>query len=172
MPSQNGAHVSTRHHLPPEGISILHITINLIIKITTLLIEQQSADEHRDLRLDLKALYEVLALTRTAIQEYENRPLGPSLVNAVTPEVNRCRDVLQELFDRVNGTWKGLNQTSIGELWHSVFRSGWDRNELELLRTKLLKSRESLRGFLTALNSYVIFEVSCVTCTEISPIMN
>jgi len=142
-----------------EGVAIVDITTGLIVQIVQLLIvpQAQQSDKHRDLRLELKALYDLLVMTGTAIQEYKDRPLGPSLINAVTSQVDRCRIVLKELLDRVSGTWWGLQQTSIGGLWRPVWWSRWDGDELALLRRKLSGSGDSLRGFLRALNSYVLF---------------
>ena len=137
---------------PRDGISTVDINIGLIVQILRLLVGpegEQSADRNRHLRLELETLSESLVLTGAAIQEYR-------LINALTPEVDRCRVVLEELLDRVIGTRGGLSWTSIGSLWNSVWRSRWYGDELESLRTKLSESRESFYAFLMALNSYVL----------------
>ena len=137
---------------PRDGISTVDINIGLIVQILRLLVgpeDEQSADRNRHLRLELETLSESLVLTGAAIQEYR-------LINALTPEVDRCRVVLEELLDRVIGTRRGLSWTSIGSLWNSVWRSRWYGDELESLRTKLSESRESFCAFLMALNSYVL----------------
>jgi hypothetical protein len=154
-PSRHRSLVPTRN-LPPKGVGI---ATGLILEIINLLIEhaKQSAVEHRELMLELKALYEVLVLTGTAILEYENRPLGHSLVNVVSHEAIRCSVVLEEVLERVSGTREGLNRTKIGGLWQSIWWRRWNGDELSWLRRKLSQSRQLLGGFLIALNSYVLF---------------
>ena len=97
-------------------------------------------------------------MTGTTIQAYENAYLRHNLLNAVTPKVDQCWEVLEELLDRVNRTWWGFSQTSIEGLWRPVWWSRWYGDELALLRRKLRESRESLRVFLMGLNSYVLFD--------------
>ena len=104
----------------------------------------------------MKALYELLVLAETAIQEYKDRPLGPRLIDAVIPQVDQCRIVLGELLDIVSGTWWGLKNTSIGGLWCPILWSRWGKDELALLRKKLSRSGDLLQGFLKALNLCVL----------------
>ena len=152
-------------HLPES----IDITAGLIVQILNLLITpgKSMTSNQRDLRLELKTLHQSIMLTRRAIQEYENRDLGQSLIHAVTPEVGRCRVVLQELFDRVNGTWKGLDSTCIRDFWLQVWWGRWDGDEMALLKDQLSDSRKLLLGFLRALNSYVVFGCSHDAPTEI-----
>ena len=153
----------------PESISVLDITADLIVQIVDLLImPRQPTDNHSDLRLEMKTLHQSIILTRRAIQEYENRPLGQSLIHAVTLEVDRCRVILQDVFDTVNGTWHGLNPTSIRNFWRPVWWGRWDGDEMALLRDQLSDSRKTLHGFLMALNSYVVFGCSHGVLTETS----
>ena len=97
-------------------------------------------------------------MTGTTIQAYKNAYLCHNLLNAVTPKVDQCWEVLEELLDRVNGTWWGLSQTSIEGLWCPVWWSRWYGDELALLTRKLRESRESLWVFLMGLNWYVLFD--------------
>jgi hypothetical protein len=160
-------------HLPESISEVVDITASLIVQILNLLITpgQSMTNNQRDLRLELKTLHQSIMLTRHAIQEYENRHLGQSLIHAVTPEVDRCRVVLQELFDRVNGTWKGLDSTCIRDFWRQVWWGRWDGDEMALLKDQLSGSRKLLLGFLRALNSYVVFGCSHNAPTEISFVM-
>ena len=152
----------------PEIISVVDITAGLIVRILNLLVTGRSmTSSQRDLRLELKTLHKSIMLTRCAIQEYENRHLGQNLIHAVTPEVDRCRVVLQELFDRINGTWKGLDPTCIRDLWCQVWWGRWDGDEMALLKDQLSASRKLLLGVLRALNSYVVFGCSHDAPTEI-----
>lgn len=59
-------------------------------------------------------------LTRNPIQVYGHTPLGQNLANTINLEVERCRVVLQQVLDGVNGTGQGLNPTSISSLWSIV----------------------------------------------------
>jgi hypothetical protein len=142
------------YHLP-ESIDAIAATTRLTIEIVNLLMVPQAEEPHKELRLELTALNESLVMAGAAIQEYQDRSLGQSLINAITPEVKRCRIVLEELFDRVDGTRRSLNHTSIQDLWRPVWWNRWTGDELVLLRTKLSQCRESLRGFMMALNSCV-----------------
>ena len=153
------------YHLP-EGIGAIAAATRLTVEIVTLLMVPQAEEPHKELRLELAALNESLVMTGAAMQEYKDRSLGQSLINAITPEVKRCRIVLEELFDRVSGTRWGLNHTSIQDLWPPVWWSRWSGDELVLLRTKLSQRRESLCGVLMALNSCVL-SLPRVISTEI-----
>jgi hypothetical protein len=91
-------------------------------------------------------------LTGLAIQAYQHSQLAHNLANTITPEVKQCRVVLQELLDKISGTWRGLQPTSIGGLWSSIWWSRWEEDGLGL---RLSESRKSLEAFLKALNSCV-----------------
>ena len=115
----------------PEGVSIVDAPICLIRRIVELLIK--ATDKPKDLTLELQALYDSLVLIRTVIQENEDSLLGlKCLLNLITPEVNQCHTLLQELFNVVHGTW-GLD-SRIGVVWLSVWQNRWDGNELIVLR--------------------------------------
>jgi hypothetical protein len=150
---------TSSRNIVPAGTSTVDSAVRLIVQIVRLLIgphAEQSLDQHKDLRLELIALYDTLVMTGTIIHAYENTYVRRTLVNVVTPEVNQCREVLEELLHTVNETWWSLSQTSIQWLWHLVCWSRWYGDELVSLRRKLLESRESLRIFLMALNSCVL----------------
>ena len=123
-------------HLPESISEVLDITAGLIVRILDLLIipGQSMAINQRDIRLEPETLHQSIMLTRCAIQEYENRHLGQSLIHTVTPEVGQCRVVLQELFNKVNGTWKGLHPTCIRNFWRQVWWGRWDGDEMALLK--------------------------------------
>lgn len=160
-PSQSGSRTGSALALAyrlPEGILAIDITTRLIIQISQLLTEKsQTADTHdaQELKRELKVLYDSLVCSALAIQVYDQRPLGQSLINTITPEVYRCREALKELLDKVNGTRHGLGQTVIEGFWQPVWWSGWDEDELKLLKKKLYTRRASIQTFLIALNSYV-----------------
>lgn len=101
--------------IPREANSIVGIASGLTIKIVELLIgpqAEQSCDKHRHLRLELKALHEVLVLTGTVIQGYENRPLGQSLVKVVTPG------------PMSHSTWRTIrrNQRNVTVVWPQSYK--------------------------------------------------
>jgi hypothetical protein len=148
-------------HPPLDAGPIIDKSVGLIVQITRLLHDRRDgSNSQRDLVHELKSLHQTLTLTGLAVQEYEGRPLGQSLANTITLEVGRCRVVLQELFDGINGTWLGLNITSIGSLWRPVWWGRWDGDELTSLKRNLFESRRSLEGFLMALHSCVL--LSCL----------
>jgi hypothetical protein len=163
-PSQPSGHEISP--LPPSGfhiganhISDVHfavdIAVGLIIRIARLLVDHEDpSNNRRDLKLELKLLYQTLTLTGLAIQEYNDRPLGRSLVNTIAPEVEQSTAVLSELLDRISSTGQGLLHTSISNLWRRVWWSRWDGDELVALKVKLSHIRRLLGGFLSALNSY------------------
>jgi hypothetical protein len=138
-----------------EVADAVDTAVYLIIRITSLLIDPEDpSHSRRDLTLELKSLHQTLTLIRLAIQEYDDRPLGQSLANTVTPEVQRCSAILSELLDKVNGTGLRLLHTSIKDLWRPVWWSRWTVDEeVASLKTKLRDIRISLGGILSALNS-------------------
>jgi hypothetical protein len=130
--------------------------VGLIIQIASLLVDHSdSANNYRDLKLELKSLYQTLTLTGLAVQEYIDKPLGRSLAYTIMPDVERCTAVLSELLDKVSGTGQGLLHTSISDLWRRVWWSRWSGDELATLKVKLSHIRILLGGFLSALNSCV-----------------
>jgi hypothetical protein len=136
--------------------------IDLIVQITGLLVHRRdSSNIHPSLVLELKSLHQTLTLIGLAIKEYNNRPLGRSLANTITPEVERSCIILQELLNKISGAWQSLKFTSIGNLWRRVWWSRWDGDEMGSFRQKLCDTRNSLDGFLLALHSYVflVFQV-------------
>jgi hypothetical protein len=164
--------VVTVDRSPDVGLG-LESAIGLIIQITDLLIDPRNhSNTHWDLVLELKSLQQTLTLTALAIQEYENRPLGRSVANTITPELARCYNVLQELLSRVKDTWHGLKFTIVGDFWCPIWWSRWDGNEFYPLRIKLSNSRRSIEGFLMALHSYVSHTFQASSSAEIPPITN
>jgi len=148
--------LSQRHHyspLPDVGL-VVDIAVELIIRITTLLIDPKDPSSNcRDFELELKSLQRTLTLIRLAVQEYNNRPLGRSLAHTITPVVQKCSTLLSELLDKVNGTELHLLRTSIKALWRPVWWSRWADDEVAPLKMKLRDTRISLGGILSALNS-------------------
>jgi hypothetical protein len=113
-----------------------------------------------DLALELESLQKTLTLTRLVIQVYENKPLGNSLANTITPEILRCFAVLQELLNNLNGTCVDLSITSVSGVLRQIQRWFWceeDEEKFTLLREQLSVSRQSFQGLLIALRSYVLF---------------
>lgn len=138
-------------------ISTIDSAVKLIIQITDQLIDRRdSSNNYRELQSELKYLHQTLMLTRLAIQEYDGRPLGPGLANAITPEVVRCCIVLQEMLGSIVATCQGLSLTSINYLWRPVWQKRWDGEELAALRDKLSGSRKLFEEFLMGLHSYVL----------------
>ena len=151
-------------YTPSNAVFVVGAVVDLIEKITELLMDSRQssiAGGHRELALELESLQMTLTLTRRAIQMYENKPMGQSLVNTITPEVLGCLFALRELFDRIDGTWLDLSITSIGGLWRRIWTVCWDRDTFPLLRRKLSYSRQSLQGLLMALHWYVLFVIHC-----------
>ena len=150
--------------------AILDTASGLIEQITGLLINcRDPSNGHRALELELKSLHQTLTLTRFAIQQYDNKPLGRSMANSVASEVGRCCIILQKLLDHVNGTCLGLKSTIINNLWWRVWWGRWNGDEFVWLRTNLSTSQQSLVGFLMALHSYVVLSFHAPSFTETPP---
>ncbi|KIM74240.1 hypothetical protein PILCRDRAFT_709571 [Piloderma croceum F 1598] len=154
----------SRLHIGTNHISDIHfavdIAVGLIIRIARLLVDHEDpSNNRRDLKLELKLLYQTLTLTGLAIQEYNDRPLGQSLVNTIAPEVERSITVLSELLDKISGTGQGLLHTSISDLWRQVWWSRWAGDELASLKVELSHIRRLLGGFLSALNSVAWMDI-------------
>ena len=135
--------------------------VNLLVSPETRELEQHNLDKHNSLRLELDALHQSLVLLGITVREYQchGRPLGQSLIDAVKPVVTRCRGLLEELFENVNG---GFRRRSHGQggFWPPAFsrtRDGGQDTKLALLRAQLSECRELLREFVVAVDSYVLF---------------
>ena len=183
LPPHNGSDIDVLNSFmtPPEmssntfasasrSLESISTSTSLIVKIVQLLIRPQQPDKNMDLRLELQALCKSLMLIGAIIQKYEDRPLGPSLINAVTPEVERCREVLGELSENVHRTLQALEPTIIRDFWRPVWWGLWNGNDQALLKLKfkLCERRRLLRNFALAVDSYVIFGFPCISTTEIS----
>ena len=156
-----------------QTVSAVETVVGLIIQITHLLMDRRNArNNHRDMELELNSLQETLTLAKLAIQAYGDRPLGRSLANTITPQVERCRVVLLQLLDGVNSTRQGLFFTSIRDLWRPVWRKRWDGDELASLRMKMCRIRMSLGGVLMVLNSYTFTFLQCSPPSEIPHSIN
>ena len=145
-------------HSSSNAVGIIGTIVGLIEKITEQLMDCRQSS-NLDWALELESLQRTLSLTRLAVQMYENKPLGQTLANTITPEVLRCCCVLLELFDSINGTWLDVSINSIGGFWHRIWCAWWDGDEFSLSRQKLSYSRQSLQGLLMALQSYVPFSI-------------
>jgi len=160
---------TSRYHYSNTALNI-DVAIAATVQITSLLVDSRnSSNSHHTLKLELESLYQILDLTKGAIREYEDRPLGQSLVNTIAPEVERCHVLLLALLAKVNDTWVGLILTSISHLWRLVWRRQWDGDELASLKRRLSRSRNSLGGFLMALNSYVSLRLCLSSHAETPP---
>jgi len=148
-------------HFSSSAVAIIGTVVGLIETITDELLvdSKQSSSMHRDLALELESLQRTLSLTRLAVQIYQDRPLGQSLANTITPEVLACLFTLQELLDHIGSTWLDLCITSASRFWRRIWGVRWDGDESTLLRKKLSSSRQSLQGLLMALHSYVLFTI-------------
>jgi hypothetical protein len=126
------------------------------VQITDKLIDRRDASiNHRDLQGQLKSLQQTLIMIRLAVNEYQNGPLGPCLINVISPEMARCCIGLQELLLRVNDTCIGLKFTKIGSFWRPVWRERWEGDEMISLRRHLYRSSKLFGGLLMALHSCV-----------------
>jgi hypothetical protein len=143
---------------PPGAGSADDDAATLIVKIVQLLIDHGEGHPdlkgvYRGLKLDLELLHKTLTLTSLAVQTFEYTPFGQNLANSIIPEVVQCCEVLQGLFEKIDGYRRGLNHTSIHSMWFQVFWSGCETDELSSLRKKLSVHQRSLSEFLMALNS-------------------
>ena len=155
-----------------QTVSAVETVVGLIVQITHLMDRSNDGNNHRDMELELNSLQQTLTLAKLAIQAYGDRPLGQSLANTITPQVERCRVVLLELLDGVNSTRQGLFFTSIRNLWHPVWRKRWDGDEVASLRMKMHGIRMLLGGFLMALNSYAFTFLQCSPPSEMPHSIN
>jgi hypothetical protein len=143
----------TPRHLSRAG-SAGDIAIRLIIKIVQLLVDcKEFSDANQGLKLELETLQKILSLTGLAMQAYEYTPLGRNLASNIIPVVEQCCVVLDEIFVKIDSYRQGLHPTSIGILWHQVWRSGNGMDSLRLLRLRLFTYQRLLGEFLMALNS-------------------
>lgn len=100
---------------------------------------------------ELRLLQQTLIINQLAIHAYNDRPLGQTLAERITPAVTQCNAVLQEAVVSIGGTW--LNSVGIRDSWGTIWWDGWDENELTSLKKKLCLVRTPLSEMLMALNS-------------------
>ena len=137
-----------------EAVAYVSAAIVLIDRITDLLMDRTQS--YMALALEIESLQKTLTLTELVIQNYKNTPLGQGLANTITPKVQQCVFVLQDLFDRIDGDWLDFSITSVGGLW---LRFWWDMlcwDEFSSEKKRLCITRQSLQGLLMALHSYVL----------------
>ena len=152
---------NTETLLPPNlmvysssaAVAIVHSATSLIETVAELLMDyRQSPSGYWDLALELESLKKTLTLCRLIIHKYNDKPLGQSLTNAITPEVLACFFVLQELINSVD-TCVDFSLTSIGGWCHQIWWNMFDGDEFTSVRKKLCRSRQLLQGLLMALHS-------------------
>ena len=138
-----------------DTANIVDITTNLIDQITPFLLDPNcSSNKLRHMALELESLHQTLTLIKLTIQKYNNTPLGQSLADFITPEINRCFAALQELLGSTDDIRLCLSSTNIGHLWRLVWRAML-RDEFASLRKKLSISLQSFHALLFTLHSCV-----------------
>jgi hypothetical protein len=146
-----------------DAVGIIGASIGLVDQITDSMTGYgQSSNGHRDLALELGSLQRTLTLARLAIQVYDDKCLGQSLTNTMTPGALRCFFELQELLDSINGSWLDFSITSVGGLCRRIWSTVFDGDVFASSKKKLSYHRQSLQGLLMALRSYVLL-VLCQT---------
>lgn len=146
------------HHGSADPTFIIRDAVCLLNEILEQLVDPaDSSPSPYELKLMLEQLRQILHLAEYAVKVYNDSPLGPSLTNAIIPEVDRCKEILLELLLKLSDTWISLICTRISGIWRHIFRKQWEGDELASLKTRLQKSRNSLGMFIMALNWYVPF---------------
>jgi hypothetical protein len=143
-------------------VSIIDHAIDLIgqIEVALSTCDSKYVGIYRNLRQELQSLHFTLCLTKSALQSFERTPLRPSLAITFSPEVERCFLGLRDTYDKISRCRRRLSSTTINYLWTVVYSNGWDNGELDALQQKLYLHRETLDGFLIALNSCVSLSLS------------
>ena len=135
------------------AVAIVHSATSLVDTVTELLMDyRQSSSGYWDLALELESLQKTLILCRLIIHKYNDKPLGQSLIDAITPEVLACFLVLQELINSVD-TCVDFSFTSIGGWCRQIWWTMFDGDEFASVRKRLCRSRQLLQGLLMALHS-------------------
>jgi hypothetical protein len=143
-----------------DTAGMVDITTDLIDQIRPFLLDRNySSNNLRDVALELESLHQTLTLIKLTIQRYNHTPLGQSLADFVTPEINRCFAALRELLASTDHTRLCLSSTSIGYLWRLVWRAIL-RDEFAMVRKKLSISRQSFQALLLTLHSCVTLIVT------------
>ncbi|KIM74362.1 hypothetical protein PILCRDRAFT_828352 [Piloderma croceum F 1598] len=161
--------ISSPETLPPrslvacrssDAVFVVDNTTGLIDQITRFLLDRNhSSNDRRDLALELESLHQTLTLIKLTIQKYNDTPLGQSLANLITPEVNGCSAALQALLDSTEDIRLCLSSTSISHLWRQVWRPMLRDKFTLLLRKKLSYSRQLFQELLVTLHSVALTEL-------------
>jgi hypothetical protein len=83
LKSQRGVAAKSCHSL--DALSIINIAVGLIAQLAEKLIRRGDPSNNQ-----LRSLNQTLTQLGIAIQVYDGRPLGQSLANTITPEVEQC----------------------------------------------------------------------------------
>jgi hypothetical protein len=98
----------------------------------------------------LKPLHRTLFLTGYALQLYEDTPLGPNLAALISPEVEKCCLLFQNILDDIDRYRSTLHSTHIPA---SRLPALWSKSKVHELAWKLCHRQRQLGQFLVALNS-------------------
>jgi hypothetical protein len=98
----------------------------------------------------LKPLHRTLFLTGYALQLYEDTPLGPNLAALISPEVEKCCLLFQNILDDIDRYRSTLHSTHIPA---SRLPALWSKSKVHELAWKLCHCQRQLGQFLVALNS-------------------
>lgn len=125
----------------------------LIANIISLIDHGSASCAYDPLKLELELLHQTLVFSALGVKAYQCTQLGQSLTAVMNPELVQCVDVLQDLFRAIQTYRQGLWFTPIRSLWHKVWRSGCEIDELVLWKRKLHARRTSLATIVMAMRS-------------------
>lgn len=140
-------------HFSKAGCGLDDDIPHLITRIMLLLDHDNASRPFRGLKTELESLQYMLTLTGLGVKAYEDTELGQNLAKALIPELMRCVTVLQELFHAIDTYRQGLWFTWIRSLWHAVWQSGCEGDELESWTKQLFACRRAFEIFVMALHS-------------------
>jgi hypothetical protein len=133
--------------VPDENIS------HLITEIVALLNCSNTSSIYDGLKPELELLQDTLTFIALGIKAYRNTELGQYVARAVNPALLGCITVLRELFHAIDVYRQGLWHTRIWSLWHTVWSSGFEMDEVASWRKKLIACRRSVGSIIMALYS-------------------
>jgi hypothetical protein len=155
-PSQILSQGSLVAYRSSDVVAAVDAALGLVNQTVELLHDCRNSSSCRlNLTLEINSLQQTLTLARSTVQKYDKTPLARSLANIITPEVQRCSLVLQELIDSIDGPWLDITITSVGGFWRRIRWGVRVGDQSAPLGKKLSHSRQLIQGLLMALHSYV-----------------
>ena len=128
---------------------------NLALTIASALKSSSGASlDYQSLIAELHSLSQALELAYYSTEGLTSK-LPKGVIDAITQEIDQCREVMEMFLVRVKGYQKALGSGGSGSSWRKIGWGVFKQQEIVALRSKLAAHRGTIILFLTTSNSCV-----------------